>query len=57
MAFLDNLLEKNWLDDTTKDRCVEKVYAYILGHERMFIFNIRTFFNFQFRMFECLFTL
>jgi len=28
-----------------------------LGHERMLTFNIRTFFSFQFRMFECLFTL
>jgi len=29
----------------------------MLGHEQMLIFNIRTFFNFQFRMFECLLTL
>jgi len=30
---------------------------YEIGHERMLIFNIRTFFIFQFRMFECLLTL
>lgn len=26
-AFLYNLMEKDWLDDTTRDHCMDKVHA------------------------------
>lgn len=29
IAFLDNLMDKNWLDDVTKQRCVDKVSEYV----------------------------
>jgi len=35
---------------------VTKYNSYVLGHKWILIFNIWTFFNFQFQMFECLLT-
>lgn len=28
-AFLDNLMEKDWLDNVTKDRCMDKVNTWL----------------------------
>ena len=50
-----------WFGESRKYRQIKRTplgckhgFLSIVGHEQMLIFDIRTFSNFQFRMFECL---